>query len=764
MKLTPLALSLLVAAAPAIQAGQWDYPAEGTTVADAAQAKSYLDAHYAQDGEFILRYQTASKLGRHYNFDVWVNGVYQPQRTLVVTTNPEQQVVRVFKSVQDTQLRNGQALVAAEIESPRTLEAKEPPALSSGNLLDVTVSLFDPDLLTMQQQAAPETVWSSLDEYPQAVEYVEKSIQVLQADGKLYLANPRVKQVDAQALLAVTEQGGEPVRDSGDFLVPEGVEAFPSIDALQSVRLGDDAFPQLMAFYHLDSSLRYLASLNYTLFSEPLRFDARGLAKDNSSYYYGPRAVMFGIGGASPDAIDADVIRHELGHGIHYQIVPDWAYGHTGAIGEGLGDYWAGSASYRQQYLDASRRGQEFEIDTVFNWDGVFGVRRSTRSLWNQRARYFEEAEYPAHVSVGGELGDELWSTPLFQALKAAVARYGDGSDSVFREFDTIVLEGMYGVGRGVKMHDLAESTVFAAKTLFPNKEYAQFLIESFNRHNLLKAPFNLRYNSRYIGQNEPVELSLTANERQASIQGQWQLNGAKVREIATTLSDAQTLQVALPDGLVCGAQFDSTVALDYQFADRLKAQPWRDVVSLVNGTPLLQTPARNLNAPLLDAKVDSQGRTSPGNKIFVQTLTDKTRKIDSSFAVYLHIEHSALQDLQVTLISPQGKSVPLLNHQSGSQHGFQGYFTAQYDNELQALLGEPSWGTWRLEISDRVSGNVGVLKAWGVSHFAQYQCSAGSRNNTEGESQSSRSGGSGSPFALLGLLLLAMVRALRSR
>ncbi|EJN6826751.1 proprotein convertase P-domain-containing protein [Vibrio cidicii] len=764
MKLTPLALSLLVAAAPAIQAGQWDYPAEGTMVADAAQAKSYLDTHYAEDGEFILRYQTASKLGSHYNFDVWVNGVYQPQRTLVVTTNPEQQVVRVFKSVQDTQLRNGQALVAAEIESPRTLEADEPPALSSGNLLDVTVSLFDPDLRTMQQQAAPETVWSSLDEYPQAVEYVEKSIQVLQADGKFYLANPRVKQVDAQALLAVTEQGGEPVRDSGDFLAPEGVEAFPSIDALQSVRLGDDAFPQLMAFYHLDSSLRYLASLNYTLFSEPLRFDARGLAKDNSSYYYGPRAVMFGIGGASPDAIDADVIRHELGHGIHYQIVPDWAYGHTGAIGEGLGDYWAGSASYRQQYLDASRRGQEFEIDTVFNWDGVFGVRRSTRSLWNQRARYFEEAEYPAHVSVGGELGDELWSTPLFQALKAAVIRYGDGSDSVFREFDTIVLEGMYGVGRGVKMHDLAESTVFAAKTLFPNKEYAQFLIESFNRHNLLKAPFNVRYNSRYIGQSEPVELSLTANERQASIQGQWQLNGAKVREIATTLSDAQTLQVALPDGLVCGAQFDSTVALDYQFADRLKAQSWRDVVSLVNGTPLLQTPARNLNALLLDAKVDSQGRTSPGNKIFVQTLTDKKRKIDSSFAVYLHIEHSALQDLQVTLISPQGKSVPLLNHQSGSQYGFQGYFTAQYDDELQALLGEPSWGTWRLEVSDRVSGNVGVLKAWGVSHFAQYQCSAGSRNNTDGESQSSRSGGSGSPFALLGLLLLAMVRALRSR
>ena len=34
---------------------------------------------------------------------------------------------------------------------------------------------------------------------------------------------------------------------------------------------------------------------------------------------------------------------------------------------------------------------------------------------------------------------------------------------------------------------------------------------------------------------------------------------------------------------------------------------------------------------------------------------------------------------------------------------------------ELQALVGQPSWGTWRLEVSDRVSGNSGVLKEWGV-------------------------------------------------
>jgi subtilisin-like proprotein convertase family protein len=400
--------------------------------------------------------------------------------------------------------------------------------------------------------------------------------------------------------------------------------------------------------------------------------------------------------------------------------------------------------------LDASRRGQEFELDTVFNWDGVFGTRKTTRSLWNQRARYFEGSEYPAHVSVGGELGDELWSTPLFQALKASVERYGDDTDNVFREFDAIVLEGMYGIGRGVKMHDLAESTVFAANTLFPNKDYAQFLTDSFNKHNLLKAPLRVRYDARYIAQDEDVGVSLSQTGREASIKGQWQLNNASVFDFDETLSDSTSMKVALPSGLTCGTQFDSSISLDYQFAEGLKTHQWSEKVMLVNGTPELDIQPQSVNSALPEQ----------GDRLFSQTLSDKSRTIDDSFAVYLNIEHDSLQDLQVTLVSPQGKSVVLLSHQSSNTKGFKGYFTAQYDEELRALVGQPSWGTWRLEVSDRVSGNSGVLKEWGVSHFAQYQCSA----DTTKESSGGGSGGSGSPWTLLGLFLLSMVRVIRSR
>ncbi|MDF5415283.1 proprotein convertase P-domain-containing protein, partial [Vibrio parahaemolyticus] len=209
--------------------------------------------------------------------------------------------------------------------------------------------------------------------------------------------------------------------------------------------------------------------------------------------------------------------------------------------------------------------------------------------------------------------------------------------------------------GRGVKMHDLAESTVFAANTLFPNKDYAQFLTDSFNRHNLLKAPLRVRYDARYIAQGQDVGLSLSQTGREASIKGQWQLNNASVFDFDETLSDSTSMKVALPSGLTCGTQFDSSISLDYQFSEGLKTHQWSEKVMLVNGTPELDIQPQSVNSALPEQ----------GDRLFSQTLSDKSLTIDDSFAVYLNIEHDSLQDLQVTLVSPQGKSVVLLSHQS---------------------------------------------------------------------------------------------------
>ncbi|MEZ8387318.1 propeptide, peptidase, partial [Vibrio splendidus] len=361
----------------------------------------------------------------------------------------------------------------------------------------------------------------------------------------------RVSQVDATALYSIDPDSGATTnRDTSNFLTAEGVTKFADLNELQNVDWQDVRFPQLMVFAHLDQSLRYIRSLGFDLFDAPLEFDGRGLSADNSTYYYGPKAVLFGIGGGSPDALDGDVILHELGHGIHYHIVKDWAYGHTGAIGEGFGDYWAGSFSFRTQYENAQTRGQEFEIDTVFNWDGYFGVRNTTRSLWNQRARYFRQAEYHPHESVAGELGDELWSTPLFQALKASVEQYGE---LAFKEFDSIILESMYGLGRGLKMHDLAESTLFVAQQLYPNRAYVEILKQKFDVHGLIIEPFKVEVPDRYVNPKKPLTIELYPTLRQAQVDGQINISEL-VKPFVSPPANQLTIEATLPTGEMCGS------------------------------------------------------------------------------------------------------------------------------------------------------------------------------------------------------------------
>jgi len=111
----------------------------------------------------------------------------------------------------------------------------------------------------------------------------------------------------------------------------------------------EQGFEAVNAYWHLDNNLRYI---NLTLgiqcvplqYNGVLRFDPHGLSgSDNSHYIPSNDTLAFGEGGVD-DAEDADVIIHELGHGIH-----DWLTNgnasQTQGLGEGSGDYWAQSYS-----------------------------------------------------------------------------------------------------------------------------------------------------------------------------------------------------------------------------------------------------------------------------------------------------------------------------------------------------------------------------------------------------------------------------------
>ncbi|MGL2964979.1 T9SS type A sorting domain-containing protein [Flavobacterium sp. XGLA_31] len=167
-----------------------------------------------------------------------------------------------------------------------------------------------------------------------------------------------------------------------------------------------DGFEAANAFYQLDKSMRYI---NQTLGvvclpqlnSGVLQFDPSGLSgADNSHFIPSSDQLAFGEG-CVDDAEDADVVLHELGHGLH-----DWLTNGSSSnyIGEGNGDYWAQSYSRSLNQWSSTDAAYQY----MFSWDGH-------NTCWDGRTTdYF--GIYPTDL-VGGSGHDDgqIWATALMQ-------------------------------------------------------------------------------------------------------------------------------------------------------------------------------------------------------------------------------------------------------------------------------------------------------------------------------------------------------------
>ena len=133
-----------------------------------------------------------------------------------------------------------------------------------------------------------------------------------------------------------------------------------------------------------------------------VRFDPSGFnGADNSHYLSGTGVVTFGEGGVD-DAEDADVVIHELGHGLH-----DWltagGLSQVNGLSEGLGDYVAQSYSRSlAQWTSA-----EAPFHWTFSWDGhnVFWAGRITNY----------SATYPAGLVGQVHTDGQIWVTCLMR-------------------------------------------------------------------------------------------------------------------------------------------------------------------------------------------------------------------------------------------------------------------------------------------------------------------------------------------------------------
>lgn len=130
----------------------------------------------------------------------------------------------------------------------------------------------------------------------------------------------------------------------------------------------EQGFEAVNVYWHVDNSLRYINEI-LNIDCKPmtndgiLQFDPHGLDGDDNSYYSNGRLV-FGEG-CIDDAEDADVVLHELGHGIH-----DWLtngnLSQVQGLSEGSGDYWAQSYSRSLNQWPSTAP----QYNWMFSWDG----------------------------------------------------------------------------------------------------------------------------------------------------------------------------------------------------------------------------------------------------------------------------------------------------------------------------------------------------------------------------------------------------------
>jgi predicted small secreted protein len=166
-----------------------------------------------------------------------------------------------------------------------------------------------------------------------------------------------------------------------------------------------DGFEAVNAFYHIDKSLRYI---NQTLAIPCIPYQAANAGvlffdphaesgADNSHYSNGQ--LHFGEGGVD-DAEDADVVLHELGHGIH-----DWITGgslsQVNGLSEGSGDYWAVSYSRSLNQWAPS----DPQYNWVFSWDGH-------NEWWDGRVTDYG-ATYPGGLVNQIHTDGQIWATAL---------------------------------------------------------------------------------------------------------------------------------------------------------------------------------------------------------------------------------------------------------------------------------------------------------------------------------------------------------------
>jgi hypothetical protein len=219
-------------------------------------------------------------------------------------------------------------------------------------------------------------------------------------------------------------------------------------------RRNDDRFEQVMAYYWITETQKYVQSLGFGVWRRPINKESQAVrinqwGADNSFSSDKKDLLRFGKGGVD-DAEDAEVIVHEYGHAMQDSQQTPHGYGFsTEALSqaEGFADYWAVTVSN----VIAPTPDAPCEAD----WDSV----SYTTIVPHCLRRVDLNLHYPEDLNGRVHHDGQIWSRALWDMRRAL------GNVTA----DTIILEAQFDMPDPT-MPQLAQHTVAVARRLYGSR------------------------------------------------------------------------------------------------------------------------------------------------------------------------------------------------------------------------------------------------------------------------------------------------------
>jgi zinc metalloprotease ZmpB len=233
-----------------------------------------------------------------------------------------------------------------------------------------------------------------------------------------------------------------------------------------STTRSDQKFEGPHVYHLLDKQMRYLnQTLGVTVVPNSVaggvRFDPHGFnGDDNSSFTPSTDRLTFGEGGVD-DAEDADVVLHELGHGLH-DWVTNGGLSQTQGLSEGVGDYFASSYNRSTGHWTPS----DPQWFWMFHWDG------HGTDTWAGRVTNWNLTHtYPGNLGSGIHAQGQYWASCNL------IAWVTIGRDAM----DKAMLRGLAMTSGSTNQKDAAQAVITAASTMGYSPAQIQALGSAYN-------------------------------------------------------------------------------------------------------------------------------------------------------------------------------------------------------------------------------------------------------------------------------------------